>query len=221
MKKDLPLTLAATLGTIAAIQFPLVAPVATAALYPIKKLLDKRIKHAHKIALSEISDGRFNSMQKNNPEDFVAIAYRYHQAALEGAAKNNLRLLCRLIEGVPDLPPITASEFLHYASTISGLSNEELIVFSAIIRAENANQVGVSASSNDTPWATRNKVIDELTPQTLETKEDVAGVFTSLSRTGFVVESSGLDGGEWSTTSAGRKVEKLARLSTRPMTNNT
>lgn len=220
MKARLPQTLAATLGAIAAVHYPWMAPIAAGAAFPIGKLIEARLRKAHAIAIEEISRGRFESIRNNDPEGFVALAYRYQQAAIEGAAEDNLRLLALLVQGVPDMPSITANDFLHYASVIGSLSRDELILFGAILRAENNLEKSPEADTSASGWPTREAVINELVPQVMAAEDDVAGAFAALSRTGFVVTSSGWGAGEWRTTSAGRRIEALSKISSHPMTNN-
>lgn len=220
MLPTIAVALSSALTASVALVYPWAAPLGALAAIPLGVLFKQRFEQAHKIAIEEISEGRFAALNNRDPLDFASMAVRYNHAAIEGTAENNLRLLARLIEGVPGQPPITASEFLSYASAISSLSSEELIVFGAVIRAENEKPADTSPASDDSPWVTRNKVIEELVPQAIATKDDVAGAFAALSRTGFVVESAGWGSGEWSTTSAGRKVDELARFSTHPMANH-
>lgn len=217
MKYQRKLDIVQFLGDIAAFQFPETSIATSILTSSLGEYFRKSIKKANDIAIEEISYGRFETIKKNDPDGFVAIAYRYHQAAIQGTAANNLRLLARLIEGTPDLPPITASEFLYYASVISSLSPEELIVFGTLIRIEDSQETNPRTNNEGRSWANRNAVIDELVPDFISTKDDVAGVFAALSRTGFVVESAGWGGGEWRTTSMGREVEALAGFSAQAM----
>lgn len=91
----------------------------------IKAWWDKRFSEAREIYLSEIRNGTFDNI---DTDDILSICHRLHRAISEGIAKNNFRLLCRLVQGLGDNRKLTAQTFIQFASILDSLSSEEIKV---------------------------------------------------------------------------------------------
>ena len=99
-------------------------PTATA-LQIYNDVLDKRSQTAMEILLKEIRQGNFECIDQN---DAVSIIARYQRDAMEGVAKNNLRLMARIINGMAEKKKLEAPSFLRYAHILASLTEEEITV---------------------------------------------------------------------------------------------
>ncbi len=86
---------------------------------------EKRIKEAQSIYLMEVRDGIFDNI---NTDDTIGIAHRLWRAISEGTAKNNFRLICRLVQGLGNNKQLSAPNFLRFANVLDSLSDEEIKV---------------------------------------------------------------------------------------------
>lgn len=62
-----------------------------------KQIQKKRMTKARDILLAEIRGGNFTNLDK---DEFVSIIARYARDAMEGVARNNLKLLAKVIKGM-------------------------------------------------------------------------------------------------------------------------
>ncbi len=99
-------------------------PTATA-LQIYNDVLDKRSQTAMEILLKEIRQGNFECIDQN---DAVSIIARYQRNAMEGVAKNNLRLIACVINGMSEKKSLKAPTFLKYANILADLTDDEIIV---------------------------------------------------------------------------------------------
>ena len=88
-------------------------------------ILEKRIQEAIEILLSEIRQGNFSNIDDN---DAVSIVARFQRDAMEGVAKNNLRLMAKVINGMAEKEELKAPVFLKYANILSTLTYDEIKV---------------------------------------------------------------------------------------------
>ncbi len=88
---------------------------------------EKKIAQSRDIILDEIEQGCFDNM---GDDDKVSIMHRYMQAAMNGSARINLRLLAKMMnsiaKGKKQSNTIYANEFNRYASALETLSEEEI-----------------------------------------------------------------------------------------------
>lgn len=98
-------------------------------------ILDKRTKEAMEILLSEVRQGSFKNVHQ---DEIVSVVARFQRDAMEGTAKNNLRLMARVINGMAKKEELKAPSFLNFANVLSGLTEEEITVlaFKAAIQKE-------------------------------------------------------------------------------------
>ena len=89
------------------------------------KYKKKKITMLREVILSEIRQGDFSNVDS---DDLVGISYRLQKDAMEGIAKNNLRLLCAMIAGLHNNNKLTAQNFLKFAQILEGLTEEEIKV---------------------------------------------------------------------------------------------
>lgn len=89
------------------------------------KYKKKKITMLREVILSEIRQGDFSDV---DIDDLVGISYRLQKDAMEGIAKNNLRLLCAMIAGLHNNNKLTAQNFLKFAQVLEGLTEEEIKV---------------------------------------------------------------------------------------------
>ena len=90
---------------------------------------------ARDILLEEICE---DNLSRIDNDDKISILHRYLQAAMNGEARVNLRILAKLIRGLlnnEDLQPaLYASEFNRYAKILEGLSYEELQILATLYK---------------------------------------------------------------------------------------
>ena len=88
---------------------------------------EQKIIDSRDILFDEIKDGCFNNIGN---DDKVSILHRYMQAAMNGSARINLRLLAKAINSLANgeklIKPIYANEFNRYAQVLENISVEEI-----------------------------------------------------------------------------------------------
>lgn len=92
--------------------------------------LNKKVAEGVEILLSEIRQGDFSGIDKS---EMISIIARYQRDAMEGVARNNLRLLARVISGMAKKNELHAPSFLKYANILSGLTEEEIVVLGTMV----------------------------------------------------------------------------------------
>lgn len=102
---------------------------------------EKVLSSSRDVLLEEIEKGNFNNVAD---DDKISILHRYTQAAMNGVARINLRLLAKainsLIKGNGLSKTIYANEFNRYASSLESLSNEEIHLLANMYQyRQNAN----------------------------------------------------------------------------------
>lgn len=88
---------------------------------------ERKLAESRDILFDEITQGNFNNIAN---DDKISLIHRYTLAAMNGAARLNLRLLAKAINSIvkgEQLPsPIYANEFNRYAQILATLSDEEI-----------------------------------------------------------------------------------------------
>jgi hypothetical protein len=77
------------------------------------------------VILSEIRQGNLGRV---DDDELISIFFRLIRDAEEGVARNNLRLMARVINGMAEKQKLKAPNFLRYASILSSLSEDEITV---------------------------------------------------------------------------------------------
>ncbi len=97
----------------------------------LSKLINKRHDMLREIILCEMRQGNFKNVDQ---DDFASVLFRLIRDAEEGVAKNNLRLLARVVNGMAEKNELKAPNFLRYASVLSSLSDDEIIVLGVMAK---------------------------------------------------------------------------------------
>lgn len=105
-------------------------PTATAmTLY--QEILDKRSAEALDILMFEIRQGNFENIDQ---DEVVSIIARFQRDAMEGVARNNLKLMARVINGMAVEQELKSSTFYRYANIIASLSTDEMTVLGVMAK---------------------------------------------------------------------------------------
>ncbi len=139
----------------------------------VEEVRERRKSEALEILLSEIRKGKF---QKVNEFEAVSIIERYLRDAMEGTARNNLKLMAQVIRGMSASDSLQASLFFRYASILASLSTDEIQVLGIIAR-ENSR-------CYESAKATLHAAFSE---------EHCKQILQSLIRTGLVCFTQGLE----------------------------
>ena len=75
-----------------------------------------------------------------NDDAVYAAIYRYRRAALEGAARVNLRLLARIMIATVLSGDTTPDRYLVYADIIAALTPEEVVLIATMLRIDRVTQ---------------------------------------------------------------------------------
>jgi hypothetical protein len=138
--------------------------------------------NSKKAEANEILLNEFGGIPPQNIDaDFVVNYYHYHRAAQEGAARENLRLMARIIAGQPSYKSLKINDFVSYANIISQLSYEEIQLLGVFYKHWKINK-----PTDNVANATYNRSAKELIPQIFSDKEELNSEIRSLIRTGFI-----------------------------------
>lgn len=96
-----------------------------AASSALGKLMNKRYDTLRHIIRSEIREGNFDRVDE---DVLVSICFRMIRDAEEGVARNNLRLMARIINGMAEKKELKAPNFLKYANILASLTEDEITV---------------------------------------------------------------------------------------------
>lgn len=151
----------------------------------LKAMLKRRLEAAREIALEEIRVGD-RSLWEAEPDEVVAIVYRYLRAAQEGAARINLRLLARVIAGQAHMGNLKADEFLYYADILASLRREEIIALAKIHHLD----LQMSAASPPDKKALCDAFEKELVPSIFSSQDELLATCMGVTRTGLVLEQT-------------------------------
>jgi len=135
MNKNLPSLVANAIADIlGAFQIPGASTLGMLSGAAIEELLAKRVENARKIIIEELAHARRPLEDVHERDEIVAIVYRYLDAARQGAARLNLRLLAKVASGQVEREEIRADVFLRHAEMLSSLAREEVIFLATLHR---------------------------------------------------------------------------------------
>jgi len=97
----------------------------------VNTYIEKRKEELRNVILCEIRQGNFSHVYD---DDKIAICYRLMRDAIEGTAKNNLRLMARLICGLNEKKRLTAMTFQKYEKILADLEQEEIEIIAGIVK---------------------------------------------------------------------------------------
>ena len=162
--KDLPLgnTLAALTGAV------------------LDDLLKDRAQKARTIFIEEIAKAERPFTDVHEADEFAAILYRYLDAARQGAARLNLRLMAKIAKGQLEEEAPKADEFLRYSNMIATVTREEIVYLATLHRH-------FAAAHGKDGIRVYQAVIDELTGRDRSRSEEVQVTAAAVLRTGLVV----------------------------------
>lgn len=146
----------------------------------IEDFLSKRLKCAQDELIAELRDAKRSSQDVAEQDELISIIYRYLDAARQGAARLNLRLMAKVIKGQYEHDELRADEFLRYADMLSSLTRQE-VTFLAILNRHFADAHG----EDDTK--VYNRVRDEVTGGDKDRALEFFAVAIALQRTGLLL----------------------------------
>lgn len=153
----------------------------------MEALHDQRMERAREVLLEDIRSGLVHIGDDARVVDELApIMHRYFRAAADGAARNNLRLLARIIAGHLCEDALSASEFLAWSDVLAGLRPPEIRVLAGIQQFVDAS--GEAWSWEDSNVAAR-LLIDKTSACAACTVDEVNSALAGLTRTGFLLPS--------------------------------
>lgn len=97
------------------------------------EFVNNRRKEALDILFTHIKYGHFSEIDKF---ELIAVIERYMREAIEGAARNNLKLLSKLIFGMAEKSELKIDFFSKYARVIAELSKDELVTISVMAKGK-------------------------------------------------------------------------------------
>ncbi|MGE8704011.1 MAG: hypothetical protein ACN6O5_15140 [Achromobacter sp.] len=152
----------------------------------LQRRVSRKANEAREIWLEETRLAKPRSVDIPE-EDAAAIAQAYLRAAIEGAARENLRLLAAIGAGKNVERPVLADEFNYYVNILAPLRHDEIALLAEILRTEKATSSksksgGERRRGNEE--AKQELVIRRKIFQTAAHFDAVAG---SLQRTGLIV----------------------------------
>lgn len=91
----------------------------------------KREEELRSIIISEIKDGDFSNVNK---DEIISIIVQLINDINEGVGKNNIRLMARIITGLNDKKELTAHKFHNFNTILANLSHEEIMFLAEVIK---------------------------------------------------------------------------------------
>lgn len=110
------------------------------------EILSTRAEEAFEILMSEIRQGNFENIDQN---EVVSVIARYQRDAMEGVARENLRLLARVINGMAEKHKLSAPSFLRYANILASLTEKEIRVLAVMTRFRDADMQTLGGERHD------------------------------------------------------------------------
>ncbi len=166
------------------------APGSLAAAQALKRVFERRTGAAREILLEEIAEkGEMEGLSDEKADDLIAMLWRYHRAANEGAARLNMRLLARIIGGQIEQKALTADEFLYYADTLASLRREEVILIATLKKHQNLVESETPEEREGKEYPPKRAfetAKEELIPRVFPEWEDMLITAYAAMRTGLV-----------------------------------
>lgn len=147
----------------------------------------RKIREAQDILIEELKSG-VRLPGEVDYDTFFGLLFRYLNAAKQGAARRNLRLMAQIIRSgcfedpIPFQPDVVASN----ADLVSQLSREEIILL-ATLRRHELDLVGGSNTDDELKQRVHNATLGDLVPRVFDSEEHCKAVVAALGRTGLVV----------------------------------
>jgi hypothetical protein len=142
--------------------------------------LRKRLEASRDIFVEEVRVATRPVRDVHEADEMVSIVYRYLDAARQGAARLNLRLLAKVARGQYEREGLYASEFLRYADMITSLRREEVIFLATLHRVFKQRHGADNVESY-------RLVVQELVKGAFRGADEVKACATAVQRTGLVL----------------------------------
>ncbi len=174
--------------------------------------MNKKAEKLRDIIISEIDSGNFSRI---NEDDRVSLFFRLTQAAMNGSARSNLRLLAQIINSRAKdeniNPELFPSEFNRYASIIETLSLDEIKMLSVLLIAKEDVKGAFTVNVFENAKLQYNKAKEVVSKKKVISDDMVELCCSALQRTGLVMKHSATFGGAvYSTTEIFDEIIKLA-----------
>ena len=168
----------------------------------------RRLQAAGELLLVELRRGD-RTLAEVEEDELAAVVYRYSQAAQEGAARLNLRLMAAVIAGQAFRGNLVADEFLYYADVLASLRREEIILVAALWRHANSPEV-VALQEAERARTAESAARCELVPLLFATDAEFVATEGALMRTGLITAVSGFGALLFATTPLLARLQALA-----------
>lgn len=155
------------------------------------RLLRRRAEQARDVLFEEVRCGD-RILSAAEVDEVTAVLLRYNRAALEGAARLNLRLMAKVIAGEAQHRTLYAHEFLRYADTLAGLQREEIILLGTLHRHWHTAEMK-SLGDGRRQQATCNRTRAELIPNPFKEADDFYAAAEAVTRTALVRTADAVD----------------------------
>ena len=172
-----------------------------------QNILRQRSEKAFNILCEELRNGDYPTCSTDDIDPAVAMMLRYQRAALEGAARLNLRLLARVFAGVGQNRPMVADEFQSWADTLEGLRRSEIIAIAEVHRYTTdleskgkPNGLGKGA----------NRFAESLVPDPFRNMNELYAICESATRTGLIIRNLDMNLFPYLSTSLMKDLTELA-----------
>lgn len=152
----------------------------------LHRLLAKRAETARETLIEELRKG-VHTPASFSEDEFAAVLFRYLRAAQEGAARQNLRLLARLISGMSAQGSLHASDFLRWADVLQSLTPQEIVFLWRLYDGMTKVQQIDKAHHRNKHEAVCAMIEKSLVPSVFRTSSVLWAHAMSLTRTGLVI----------------------------------
>ncbi len=151
----------------------------------LQRLMAKRLQAAREIFLDEMKRG--GNRLEPEPDEVLAVVYRYMRAAQEGTARLNLRLMAKVVQGLAHTGSLVADKFLCHAERVASLRREEIVLLATIHRHQ--KQLVKSDASRDDiyPYVQMREAVErDLIPRVFPDEKTLRAVAAATIRTGYI-----------------------------------
>ena len=143
---------------------------------------NKKAHEIREIILAELRNGDFSRVDK---DELIAISYRTNRDIAEGIAKNNLRLLARLMCGLSECKEFKFENFKKYERILVDLSENEIFLLSKIIKHYREGNDNLLSSCIDRALVEMCGIPENCNK---EKYNKCMEIFSALERTGLIVK---------------------------------
>jgi hypothetical protein len=161
----------------------------------VGRLLQSRAAAARDILQDELSRAAIGIADAADKDEAAAMVFEYTEAARQGAARRNLRMLAQILAGALVTAPIYASEFLRWSRILADLTREEIIVLAKLHEVHSMPTMTVGDTKQFQEIDAK-MLLDLQAVGVAQSKLEMSMHLGALQRTGLVILHSGY-GGSW------------------------